>query len=449
MDDEGEVSVSSATSAKNKEFNLAPSQPPSSDTSEKPAANGPPVSPNSPIPDGGTKAWLQVIGAWVIMAASWGLVNTFGVYQTYYQTVMLAYHSASSISWIGSLQACLLFLVGVIAGPLFDAGYFRAMLTIGLFLISFGMFMTSLCSTYWQVLLAQGICVGIGMGLIFLPSAAIVAQYFLKRRGFAIGLGGTGSPIAGIIFPIIFSRLLPKVGFGWATRIIAFIVLALSIIPVLFMRPRLPPSGRIRSFIDKAAFGDFAFMSFSIGTMLAFLVLYTAYFYIQVFDELNHLSSLNFSPYTVTLMNAGSVVGRLLPTYMSDKIGIVNMSIICTFASAVLAFSWMGIHNLAGVIVFTLIYGVFSGAVVTVASAAIMGLSPDMSRLGTRLGMAFTLSGIAVLVGTPIAGAILGDFTRTRWLGGIGYSAGGLVLGTICMVLARITVGKQKSTWKI
>lgn len=338
---------------------------------------------------------------------------------------------------------------GLAAGPLFDAGYFKTTLIVGLILISFGMFMTSLCKVYWQVLLAQGICVGIGMGLTFLPSVAIIAQYFQKRRAFAVGIGGSESPLGGIIFPIISSRLQLQLGFGWATRIIAFIIFGVSAVLIIFMRPRMPPCGRIRSLVDMTAFGDFAFMTFAIGATLAFLVLYTAYFYIQVFDELNHLSSLNFAPYTVTLMNFGSVFGRIIPTYLGDKFGVLNSSIACTLGSAVVVFGWMGIHNLAGVVAFTILYGITSGGVVTVSSAAIMNLSPDMSRLGTGLGMAFTLAGIGVLVGTPIAGAIFGHFTRTRWLAGMGYSAGGLVLGSAFMGLARFAKGKKKDGWKI
>lgn len=385
----------------------------------------------------------------MILAVTWGLVNTYGVFQSYYQTVMLTSDSASSISWIGSLQACLLFIVGLIAGPLFDAGYFKTILTVGLFMISFGMFMTSLCSNYWQVLLAQGFCVGIGMGLTFLPAAAIQAQYFLKYRALAIGIAGTGSPVGGIIFPIVFSRLEPEIGFGWATRVLAFMSLGLSIMPILFMRPRLPPPGRMRSVVDNSAWKDFAFVCFCVGMMLTFLVLYTAFFYIEVFDEFNHLSTTGFAPYTVTLLNVGSVVGRLLPMYLSDKLGVINVIIVMTLASAVLAFGWMGIKSFAGIIVFTLLYGITSGAVVVGAPVGIMALSPDMSRVGTRMGMAFALSGISVLVGTPIAGAILGDFSRIRWLAAMGYSAGGLVLGTFFIIMTWMIVRKRKGTWKV
>ncbi|PNP47986.1 hypothetical protein THARTR1_10405 [Trichoderma harzianum] len=284
----------------------------------------------------------------------------------------------------------------------------------GLLLICFGMFMTSLCSTYWQVLLAQGVCVGIGMGLIFLPATAIQSQYFAKRRAFAMGVVGTESPVGGIIFPIIFSHLLPKIGFGWTTRVIAFTILGLSIIPAVFMRPRLSASGNIRSLVDASAFRDMAFVTFIIGALLTFLVLYTAFFYIQVFDELNNLSPIEFTPYTVTLLNVGSVIGRLLPMYLSDKYGVLNVTIISTFASAILAFGWMGIKNLGGIVVFTLLYGITSGATVVGTPVVVMVGSPDMSRMGTRLGMAFIFFGIAILVGIPIVGAIFGDFTRTR-----------------------------------
>ncbi|KAL7930148.1 major facilitator superfamily domain-containing protein [Trichoderma chlorosporum] len=416
---------------------------------ESPPTPTPAVSPSSPIPDGGLNAWLQVLGAWVVLAASWGLVNSFGTYQTYYQTTMLTSESASTISWIGSLQACLLFHGGLISGPLYDAGYFASTLIGGLLLICFGMFMTSICSTYWQVLLAQGVCVGLGMGLTFLPAMAIQSQYFARKRAFAIGIAGTGSPVGGIIFPIIFSHLVPKIGFGWTTRVIAFILLGLSVIPAVFMRPRVPASGRIRSFVDTSAFKDMAFMFFIIGAMLTFLVLYTAFFYLQVFDELNHLSTIEFAPYTVTLLNVGSVVGRLLPMYLSDKYGVLNVTIASTFISAILTFGWMGLKNLGGTVVFAILYGITSGATVVGAPVVMMVGSPDISRMGTRLGMSFLFFGIAILVGTPIAGAIFGDFTRTRWLGGIGYAAGGMILGVVFMCLSWFPMNKKKGTWKI
>ncbi|KAL1857471.1 hypothetical protein Daus18300_010336 [Diaporthe australafricana] len=415
--------------------------------SDSPTAPGPgqgaPQILHDPIPDGGTEAWLQVLGSWVVLVATWGLVNTFGVFQAYYETTLLTSSSSSSISWIGSLQACLLQLVGVVAGPLYDAGYFRHLLISGLILIVFGQFMISLGTEYWHFLLAQGVCVGVGMGFIMLPSTAILSQYFTAKRAFAIGIASTGSPLAGIVFPVIFSRLVSRIGFGWATRVIAFILLGLSVIPIVFMKTRVPPSGRARALVDTSALRDEVFVLFMVASFFMFLCLYTAFFCIQLFCELHRLSSLDFAPYTVTLLNVGSVFGRILPNYLADKVGSVNVIIVCAAVSAILLYGWLGIHNLAGLIVFALLYGMFSGGVVSVLPSAILTMSPDMSRVGTRMGMTFTLAGISVLVGTPIAGAILGEYSDSEWMGVIGYSAAGLTLGTMLYLASRVALYRR------
>lgn len=124
-----------------------------------------------------------------------GIANTFGVFQTYYETDLLGSQSPSNISWIGSIQACLLLIVGVATGPLFDAGYFRTLLLVGSFLTVFGMMMTSISTTYWQVILAQAVCVGLGNGFLFVPSIAIVSTYFTTKLAFATGIATSGSSL--------------------------------------------------------------------------------------------------------------------------------------------------------------------------------------------------------------------------------------------------------------
>ncbi|WYZ43848.1 hypothetical protein EsH8_VII_000284 [Colletotrichum jinshuiense] len=415
------------------ESTLAPADPGTQPPAETPAIT---ASDPGPVPDGGLEAWVQVLGSWVILADTWGLVNTFGVYQTYYEQTLSA--TPSSISWIGSLQGALLMMVGPISGPLYDAGYFRELLWAGIFLIIFGMFMTSLCTTYWQVVLAQGVCIGLGCGLTFLPSTAILSQYFHKRRSLVIGIAATGSPIAGMCFPILFGHLEPKIGFGWATRIIAFILLGLSIIPAVTMHTRLPPSGHKRSLIDQTALRDPAFMLVMAGSFIAFLAMYVPYFYIQLFAVNHDIGPSSFSAYFVTLLSAGSIPGRVIPNYLADKVGALYMQISVAAGSAVLMFAWLGIRNMAGLVVFAILYGLFSGGLVSISPTVIVSLSPDLGRVGTRMGMINFIAGIAILIGTPIAGAILGDYSEIAWQSMIGYGAAALTVGSMCLTSAKI-----------
>jgi hypothetical protein len=92
-------------------------------------------------------AWLQVLGAFFLNFNTWGLLNTFGTFQSEYSTGLLRDSSQSSIAWIGSLQAFLMLVIGVLCGRALDAGYFYADITLGVFLEVFGM-MSEFCHPF-------------------------------------------------------------------------------------------------------------------------------------------------------------------------------------------------------------------------------------------------------------------------------------------------------------
>jgi MFS family permease len=99
------------------------------------------------------------------------------------------------------------------------------------------------------------------------------------------------------------------------------------------------------------------------------------------------------------------------------------------FIAAVLVFAWIGIHNLAGFIVFCALYGFTSAIIVTLPAAVVPWLSPSMDVIGTRLGMGWFPVGISVLVGSPIAAAAANipedDFLGMQLFSGIMMAAGG------------------------
>lgn len=113
-------------------------------------------------PNGGVRAWLKVLGCFLVFINTYGMASTYGAYQAYYQNHGLVDFSASSISWIGTSQIFLLGLAGVVAGPFYDRGYVRSTLGLGGFLIVFGLFMLSISRSYTAILLSQGICIGVG-----------------------------------------------------------------------------------------------------------------------------------------------------------------------------------------------------------------------------------------------------------------------------------------------
>ncbi|KAI5857373.1 MFS general substrate transporter [Durotheca rogersii] len=408
------------------------------DTETNGPSTAPPNAAAKPaVPDGGLQAWLQVLGAFVVMLLTWGIVNSFGVYQTYYETELLVGKASSSdISWIGSLQGALLMMGGLVSGPLFDAGYFRHLTSAGLLLVLLGLFMTSLCSAYWHIVLAQGVCVGAGSGLLFLPSAAVLSQYFARRRALVLGIQSVGSPLGGIVFPIVFARLAPRVGFAWASRVLAFIALALAAVPLAFLRPNPALAGPRprRAFIDTAALREPPFAVYTLSGLVAFMGLYVPFFYLQLYVLRHGAADGRVTPYLVTLLNAGSVPGRLLPNFAADRLGSLRVLAATTLAAAATAYGWLGVRSAGGAAAFAVVFGFCNGGVTSLPPAAIASLTPDLSRLGARMGTAFAFVGAAVLVGTPVAGAILqsgtGADADAAWRGLILFSGTTLLAGS-------------------
>lgn len=109
--------------------------------------------------DGGTRAWLQVLGSFLVFSNLWGCVFAFGSFQPFYQLEYLPFKTASEISWIGTIAVCLLAIGGVLTGPLFDLGHLSTMHIVGGLGETLAMFLLSLCREYYQILLTQGVMV--------------------------------------------------------------------------------------------------------------------------------------------------------------------------------------------------------------------------------------------------------------------------------------------------
>jgi len=159
-----------------------------------------------------------------------------------------------------------------------DAGYYRIVLVTGSLFVTLGIFMTSLSTQYRQLVLAQGICQGLGDGLLFCPTIALLSTYFVKNRAFAISLAACGGATSGMVFPAVVQQLLPKIGFAWTVRVIGFVTLFNFAIVIAFARTRISPR-TIGPLIEWAAFKEPPYVLFTIGSLI-YWGLYFAYFYV-------------------------------------------------------------------------------------------------------------------------------------------------------------------------
>jgi MFS family permease len=177
-----------------------PTKPSSDDISESSNSTNLEKTTSAPgFPDGGVRAWLVVLGGWCTLFASFGWIMCMGVFQDWYEHHILREYSANTISWIPSMQICLMFLLAPIFGKIFDSYGPRCLLYVGSSFQLIGVFMLSLSETYTEIMLAQGLCSAIGTSAMFYAGNNTVSRWFLKHRALAIGLVSSGSSAGGLV----------------------------------------------------------------------------------------------------------------------------------------------------------------------------------------------------------------------------------------------------------
>lgn len=388
-----------------------------------------------PPPDGGLIAWLQVLAAFLGNFNSWGVINAFGVYQEYYQTEFLIDRSPFQISWIISLAGALLLFGSNFFGGFVDLGYMKIM-CLGASLLQFAALMLlSWSKTYAEVILTQGLFVGLMSSLLFILTITTVSPYFSKKRPIAIGIGAAGSSLGGTVYSCMGRRLITTVGFGWSTRIIAFVELATTGVMFLCLKRRLPPTPR-KAFVAFECFTELPFMLYSVGNTLGFIGLYTFYVHYESYADAVDPNR-NANLYMTAIVNAGSTVGRILPSLLAVKVGAINLLPFADLLSMILLFCWIPDHNAGGVITLGVLFGIVSGPIISFPGVITSSLTKDFTRLGIRLGFLFTFSSFGFVLGPPIAGMIQRNY---GWFGLKMYAALAMMLSFCCHLALRISV---------
>ena len=162
------------------------------------------------------------------------------------------------------MQTFLAFFLSTFTGRISDAGYFHHVFLAGSIFQVFGVFMTSLCTQYWQLMLAQGVCIGIAAAFLCCPIMSITTTYFQKRRSLAIGIMTCGNITGGLIFPAMARQLLPTIGFAWSLRAVGLIQLVLLGGCNLVAKTRVLPN-RSGPLIELGAFKELEFTFYCVG----------------------------------------------------------------------------------------------------------------------------------------------------------------------------------------
>ena len=212
-----------------------------------------------PSPNATTDATGETYyGWWIVFAAFLNLFLVVGIifygfpafYPYFVQDLHFTRAQLTQGFLLGFLFAGLPF--GIIAGALTDRVGARAVILAGVALVSGSLVLMSRITAFWQFEL---LCIVEVIGYVFagpIANQVLVARWFERRRGQAMGYAYLGLGLGGVVAPLLVNYLARTLGWRPALEIIGAAI-ALVLIPTGLWITRSKPADRG---IDPKQFGE-------------------------------------------------------------------------------------------------------------------------------------------------------------------------------------------------
>ncbi|KAJ9663815.1 hypothetical protein H2198_000575 [Neophaeococcomyces mojaviensis] len=317
--------------------------------------------PDDKPPDGGY-GWVCIGACFTINGFTWGICASYGVYLSYYLTNNI-FVGASDIDYafVGGSNFAAALITGPAVNALLRKFGTRPVMFGGCAFWALGWITASWAHTLWQLVLSQGICVGIGLGAIWQPSTGVISQWFQKKRSMAQGITSAGSGFIGIIYSVSTVHMIEKIGLAWALRITGITSFIMLLIATYLLRDRnkivRPTIHPFDTNILKR-YQVWLVLGWSIFSLLGYMVL--------LYSLGNYGKTLGLSQtqagIIITMVNLGTGIGRMFVGVISDRLGRVTVSGACAGLSSIACFVWwINAQDYGTLLSFGLVVGMIFG----------------------------------------------------------------------------------------
>ncbi len=148
----------------------------------------------------------------------------------------------AEISAAVSLSLLVAGLGGPLAGRLVDRWSARGLILAGAAIFGASLAFLSTMAALWQLYLGYAVMAVGRVGLAYIPLNTLVARWFGRRRGRALGLSAAGMGIGGFIFVPFTSWLVERVGWRGAYLVLAVLLAGIILSLALWVIRDRPPT---------------------------------------------------------------------------------------------------------------------------------------------------------------------------------------------------------------
>jgi MFS family permease len=233
---------------------------------------------------------------------------------------------------------------------------------LGIFLHASGFIAASFARNHiYQLYLSQGVLVGLGVGFIWIPSIAILPQWFAKKRSMAVGISSAGAGIGGIIFSFVVAATIKNVSLGWALRITGIVSGGMNLVATALLRTR---NAQIQPHLHP--FDVVLFKQLSICLLLLWGFVIMLGYIVLLYSLPDFARSIGLSSSQGATVNAifslTTAIGRPCVGFLSDRYGRIEVAGFTTVACAVTVWAlWIPTSSYAVLLLFAVVNGGIAG----------------------------------------------------------------------------------------
>ncbi|KAL4917996.1 major facilitator superfamily domain-containing protein [Aspergillus aurantiobrunneus] len=403
---------------------------------------------------------LVVTAGFLVMSTTCAFIFSYGVYQSLYEEMArveatpFTGTSTALINLVGILAIALMSMGGPFAMHWSKTYSPQAVIIAGGWVFGIAYILSSFATALWHFALTQGVLLGIGTCLAYVPTMSVAPTWFDKRRGLAMGVIISGSAVGGMIWPPALRAMIMYLGFRNALRISGCISLTLVSVAgyALCWEPKFHQQVRLQTQCLRRRSGwiKAPMVNYRVACSKRFLAqalgcfLQSAGYSTPLFFYAAYASTLGYSATTaanfITLNNASNFISRIAIGYCADRYGRINALVVTTLLSTVAVFAfWIpSMFHTADVpktsadglfIVFTILYGAFASAYISLFPASLIELF-GVQHFTSVNGALYLIRGMGALIGTPLIGMLIPNSALTS---SYIYERAGIAVGVLLM----------------
>ncbi|MGE3712716.1 MAG: MFS transporter, partial [Hyphomicrobiaceae bacterium] len=300
----------------------------------------------------------------------------------------------------------------------------------------------AMSQTVWQLALAQGLVLGLlGSSSEFGPLLSDISQWFVRRRGLAVGIVACGNYMAAVIWPPIVQHFAETA--GWRVTYVGIgIVCFATMLPLALMMRRPPPSEAAARGMEQQSMPGWHASpqrqtALSPNVLMAFLIVAGIACCVAMAMPQVHIvalcADLGYGPARgaemLSVMMAGGVISRLISGWICDRIGGLMTLLAGSILQGIALLMFLPSDALVSLYVVSGLFGLFQGGIVP-AYAIIVREYFNVREAGQRIGIVLFATLIGMALGGWMSGRIF-DVTGTYYWAFVNGIAWNLLNGSI------------------